>query len=400
MSYSLEAIFNSTTWAISKHSGALSNLQEQAATGQEINRVSDDPAVASRILSLKADSRTKEQYLGAINGALDTLDYSAATLNGITDEIANMRTKLTQIHTGTMITSMRGTLANDLNGMLDQVVSLANTERVGSSLFGGANTDIDPYAVVRDGNGEITSVKYQGSFEERKIDVAPGVEMSWVLSGESLFKTDSTRSYSYNGSTGAAAGSGTSSARGDVMLTVTDVGGGLYDLSIDGGTTTVTTTGVPANDANIPVVNAATGEVLYVDATGITTTGTETEPIRVEGTYDIFNILINTRDMLRNSNSLTEDEVKAMLDATVSSLEKVNQNLVQAYPVIGGRISTLTSLKESMEDAKLDSDEEVSRLQDADITQIAVQLARHEVLYQMSLSVAAKMFSLSLLDFI
>ncbi len=398
MSYSLEAIFNSTTWAISKHSGALSELQEQAATGQEINRVSDDPAVASRIMSLKADSRTKEQYLGAINDALSTLDFSSATLGGITDEIADMRTKLTQIHTGTMNTSMRGSLADELNGMLDQIVSLANTERLGSSIFGGANTDVDPYAVVRDGDGEITSVKYQGSFEERKIDVAPGVEISWVLSGESLFKADSTRSYSFNGSTGAVAGSGTSSARGDVMLTVSDAGGGLYDLSIDGGTTTVTTTGVAANDANIPVVNAATGEVLYVDATAIATTGTE--PIRVEGTYDIFNILINTRDMLRNSNNLSDVEVNAMLDATVSSLEKVNQNLVQAYPLIGGRISTLASLKNSMEDAKFESNEEISRLQDADITQIAVQIAKHEVLYQMSLSVAAKMFSLSLLDFI
>lgn len=397
MSYSLEAIFNSTTWAISKHSGALSELQEQAATGQEINRVSDDPAVASRILSLKADSRTKEQYLNAINDALSTLDFSSASLRGITDAIANMRTKLTQVHTGTMNTSMRDSLATELNGMLDQVVSLANTERLGSSLFGGANADVDPYAVVRDGDGEITSVKYQGSFEERKIDVAPGVEISWVLSGESLFKSDSTRSYSFNGSTGAAAGSGTSSARGDVMLTVTDAGGGLYDLSIDGGTTTVTTTGVAANDANIPVVNAATGEVLYVDATGIATTGTE--PIRVEGTYDIFNILINTRDMLRNSNNLSDDEVNAMLDATVSSLQNVNQNLVKAYPLVGGRISTLTSLRDSMEDAKFESDEEVNRLQDADITQIAVQLAKHEVLYEMSLSVAAKMFSMSLLDF-
>lgn len=398
MSYSLEAIFNSTTWAISKHSGALSKLQEQAATGQEINRVSDDPAVASRIMSLKADSRTKDQYLDAINNALDTLNYSSSTVNGITDLISEMRTKLTQVHTGTMNTDMRPSLASELNGMLDQVVSLANTERLGSSLFGGANTDVDPYAVVRDGDGEITSVDYQGSFEERNIDVAPGVEMSWVLLGESLFKSDSARSYSFNGSTGAAAGSGTSSARGDVMLSVTDAGGGLYNLSIDGDVTTVTTTGVPANDANIPIVNPATGEVLYVDASGITSLGTE--PIRVEGTYDIFNILINTRDMLRNSNGLSDVEVNTMLDATIDSLATVNQNITNAFPLIGGRISTLSSLKESMEDAKLESDEEVSRLQDADITQIAVQLAKHEILYQMSLSVAAKMFSLSLLDFI
>jgi flagellin-like hook-associated protein FlgL len=67
---------------------------------------------------------------------------------------------------------------------------------------------------------------------------------------------------------------------------------------------------------------------------------------------------------------------------------------------VGGRIGTLLTLKNSIEDMKFNADEEISRLQDADITQVAVDLARHEVLYQMSLSVAARMFSLSLMDFI
>ena len=46
------------------------------------------------------------------------------------------------------------------------------------------------------------------------------------------------------------------------------------------------------------------------------------------------------------------------------------------------------------------TEDEISRLQDADIAQVAMDLARHDVLYQMSLAVAAKMFKLSLLDFI
>jgi flagellar hook-associated protein 3 FlgL len=397
MSYSLEAIFNSATWSISKQSSALSELQNQAATGQEINRVSDNPTDASRILGLKAESRSKEQYLSAINDALEVLGLSSSILQvGVSNEIADIRKTLTSVTTGTINTSMRRILANELNDALDQMVSLANTKRLGNSLFGGANTDIDAYAVVRDGDGEITSVTYQGSKEERKIDVAPGVQVSSVLTGESLFKADSERTYTFFGSTGAAMGSGTSSVRGDVMLDVTDAGGGNFTLSIDGGATTVTTTG-GAGDANLAVVNASTGEVLYVDATGITSTGKD--PIRVEGTYDIFNILLNTRDLLRNTESLSEAEIKAMLDATHESLQNVNRKFELAFPLMGGRIGTLTSLKASMEDTKVNTDEEISRLQDVDITQVAIKLAKHSVLYEMSLSVAAKMFSLSLFNF-
>ena len=61
------------------------------------------------------------------------------------------------------------------------------------------------------------------------------------------------------------------------MLTVGG-GPGAYTLSIDGGITTVTMTGSTPPDDNLPVTHAKTGEVIYIDATKITSTGTE--PIR------------------------------------------------------------------------------------------------------------------------
>ena len=177
------------------------------------------------------------------------------------------------------------------------------------------------------------------------------------------------------------------------MLTVTG-SAGAYVLSIDGGTTTVTVNGTETNAA---VVHGTTGEILYVDATGIT--GTGSEPIRVPGTYDMFNILICARDMLRNVDGLSDSQWRAMMDATIGSLDVVQEKLVRSFPIVGGRIGTLSNLQASLEDMKMNTDEEISRKQDADITQVAVDLARYEVMYEMSLSVAAKMFSLSLMDF-
>jgi flagellin-like hook-associated protein FlgL len=49
---------------------------------------------------------------------------------------------------------------------------------------------------------------------------------------------------------------------------------------------------------------------------------------------------------------------------------------------------------------QFNTEDAVAQLQDADIAQIAIDLARHEVLYEMSLAVASKMFSLSLMDFL
>jgi flagellin-like hook-associated protein FlgL len=114
----------------------------------------------------------------------------------------------------------------------------------------------------------------------------------------------------------------------------------------------------------------------------------------------MFNVLICARDLLKNEQGLPEDQLRKMLNDTISSMEGVESKLTQAFPVVGGRIQALTSLKDSLENMKLNTEEDVSRLQDADITQVAIDLARYDVLYQMSLSVASKMFSLSFLDFL
>lgn len=408
--YSLDSIYNSASWAIWQHSTALSKLQEQAATGQQINRPSDDPVDANRILDLRAESSSMERYASALNDVISTLDFSSSVIQQIDDEMINALGYLTSVSSGgTDTEATRRTLAEQLNSVLDQIVSLANTQLSDHRLFAGAASDAAPYSVERDNSGNITRVIYQGSHEERNVAVAPGVEVSAVLVGDDLFRSDSPAAPAFVSAndagvttTGMVAGSGTSSVRGDIWLAVTDLGGGDYELSIDDGASSVTGNVGDADAANVAVVSSITGEVLYVDVRGMT--GSGVEPIRVPGTYDIFNILINARDLLNDEQGLLtggkSEQWHSMMNSTIESLQGVQEKLTRAFPKVGGRIGTLLTLKNSLEDMKFSADEEIGRLQDADITQVAVDLARHEVLYQMSLSVAAKMFSLSLMDFI
>jgi flagellar hook-associated protein 3 len=397
MGYSLEAIYNSVSWAISSHTSKLSNLQEQASSGQAINRPSDDPYEANRILSLRTESRSMDQYISAVTEVINVLDFSSSVVQQMTGEQglgaaqASLTSALTPIYADPAVRTQK---AAEINQILEDMVSLANKQRMGQRLFGGANSDSDPYAVERDGSGEIQRVTYQGSQEERKISVAPGVETSAVLVGDQLFRADEASSPVFYGSTGVAAGTGTSSARGDLVLQVSG-SAGAWVLSIDGGATTVTATG---SETNLAVVNGSTGEVLYVDTTGITQAGEQY--VRVPGTYDVFNVLIHTRDLLKNQGMVPQGQWDSVMRATVDEVALVEQKLVRAYPLIGGRLQTLTNLKSSLEDIKANADEEISTRQDADITQVAVDLARYQVLYEMSLQVAAKMFSMSLMDFV
>jgi flagellin-like hook-associated protein FlgL len=88
-----------------------------------------------------------------------------------------------------------------------------------------------------------------------------------------------------------------------------------------------------------------------------------------------------------------------MLNDTLTAMKGAEEKLTQSFPVVGGRLQTLSSLRDSIEQTKLSAEDDVSRMQDADIAQVSIDLARYEVLYQMSLAIASKMFSMSFLDF-
>jgi len=397
MSGTLNNIYNNVSFALKLHTNAMANLQEQASTGSRINRVSDDPAAAYRVLGLNTNEKSLENYINNLSEVASILELSSAILDDITSGFTETQIRLTQITSGIYDEAARKRTAEGIDDILEQIVSLANTKHMDQYLFGGTDTGSAPYTVERT-NGKITRVTYQGSLESRDIEVAPGVESSAFYIGDNIFRSNDRSAPVFIGDTGSKAGTGTSSVHGAVWLEITEPVTGTYRLSIDDDPTSYVDVTVPPGNANTMVTHAETGEVLYIDTTGIKSTGVEL--VSIPGTYDIFNTLIIIRDVLENEKGLSDAQVREQLNHLPSSFEEANNLLVQAEVSIGSKIGFLDDLKYSLKDIKYNTEDEVTRLQEADIAQVAIDLSRREVLYQMSLAVAAKLMSMTLLDFI
>jgi flagellar hook-associated protein 3 FlgL len=394
MSGSLRSIYDTVSYALYLNSKALAVLQEQASTGSRINRVSDDPSDACRVLGLESQQRTLETYMETLSDLVGKLEVSSSVLGDMSSAFGDIKADLTQIVSGTYDQDGRDRIAEGINDTLEQMVSLANTEYSNQYLFAGSATDSAPYIVERNG-GEITSVVYQGSYEKFDIEVASGLQTSPFYVGDEIFSSDDRGDPIFLGDTGAKAGTGTSSVCGDVWLTITHDGSN-YQLSIDDGASFVT---VPSGgDTNQAVTDSRTGRVLYVDTTQISDTGTEF--VCVPGTYDVFAALISIRDILQNDRDLPDAQLSEIQDSCLTSLEEVNNLVLQASVSVGIKIEFLSDLKDNLENINYNVEEEATQLQEADIAQVAIDLIRREVLYEMSLSVAGKLMSLSLLDFI
>ena len=393
MSGSLNNIYNNVSFALNLHTKAMAVLQEQASTGSRINRVSDDPTSAYRVLGLNTNDKSLENYINNLSEIISILELSTTVVEDIMSSFTETLVLTTQITSGLYNDAARQRTAAGINDILEQTISLANTKHMDQYLFGGTDTGAAPYTVERT-NGKITKVTYEGSFENRDIEVAPGVESSAFYIGDNIFRSNERNTPVFIGNTGAQSGTGTSSCRGGVWLTVTGSAGN-YDLSIDGGLSTVNTDGT---NTNLAVTDSQTDEILYVDTTGITGTGVDL--VSIPGTYDIFNTLITIREVLENQNGLPDTQVVELAKNLPYSIDEISKVLVKAEVSIGSKIGFLDDLQHSLKGLQYNTEDETTRLQEADIAQIAIDLSRREVLYQMSLSVAARLMSMSLLDYI
>lgn len=169
---------------------------------------------------------------------------------------------------------------------------------------------------------------------------------------------------------------------------------GNGELSIDGGPPEA----IDFTDNNISVTNPDTGRFLYVNGQNIMRTGTEA--VRVPGTYDLFNTLISARDMMFNTRNISSEEQAEHLALAGESLDEISNRFRQRITIIGGRLGGLDELSKTLENLQFNNSSQASSLQEADIVQLALDLARTEVLLQASLQTAGKALSLSLLDYI
>lgn len=394
MSGSLTSIYNNVSYALNLQSVAMTLLQEQVSSGNRVNRASDSPSEAYRVLGLNSQERSLLGYQGVVSELIGNLEISSTIIADMSSELASVETLLTQIVGGVYDEEGRKRIAEKIDSALEQLVSLANTRHANQYLFGGGDTSKAPYEIIREG-GKIVEVVYRGSDTSRSINVASGLSIETFQVGDDVFHSDDRETPIFLGGTGAATGTGTSTVEGDVWLTV-DYDGANYRLSIDDGATYVV---VPAGgDNNLAVTDSRTGKVLYVDTTGISAPGTAL--VRVPGTYDVFHTLTSLRDILLNDRGLTMSEVIDYASGCATAVDEVYNLLLQAEVAVGSKTGFLETLKNNLEDMEYDTKDETTRLQEADIAQITIDLARLKVLYQMSLSVAGHLLTTSLLDYI
>jgi len=155
---------------------------QQLSTGKRVNVPSDDPAAAAIEVENQATESRIDQYLQSA-GSLQSMFQSAdSTLNSVTTALNQAVSLGVEAGDGTLSTSNLQQIEQQVQGILQQVVQLANTSFQGTYLFAGTATTQQPFTQTASG------VTYNGNDGINTVTIADGRSLQSNLPGDQIFQ--------------------------------------------------------------------------------------------------------------------------------------------------------------------------------------------------------------------
>lgn len=160
------------------------NSLRQLASGRRVNAPSDDPAAAATMIDLLSESADNDQFVRNIDSLQQTLSTADSALNSVVTSLQRAITLGVQGANGTLAAVNRQAIANDVQGVRDQILSLANTAFHGNYVFAGTATSQAPF--VTDAT-EASGIAYQGNSDVDDVPVGESRTVAVNVPGDTIF---------------------------------------------------------------------------------------------------------------------------------------------------------------------------------------------------------------------
>lgn len=169
--------------AIQQSDQNVNNADLQISTGRRVNQLSDDPVAASSLVINHSQSSQDDQFLRNISSLQPKLQVADSSLGDVVTALTRVISLGTQGANGTLSNSDRQAIAQEVQGVQSQLVSLANATYQGAYLFGGTAVTGQPFTL----NAVTGAVTYNGNSGVTSVEVSPGNSVQTNISGSQLF---------------------------------------------------------------------------------------------------------------------------------------------------------------------------------------------------------------------
>lgn len=174
--------------AIALNRQAQNTALQQLSSGRDVNQLSDNPAAASEDTLNHVQTNQDTQLLQNLSSLISQGQAIDSTLNSAVQAVTQAISLGVEGANGTLSNADRQAIAQELIGIRDQVLGLANQTYQGNYVFSGTATATQPFVLD---NTQPDGVKYNGNANVNTNQISPGQKVAVNLPGSQIFTNPS-----------------------------------------------------------------------------------------------------------------------------------------------------------------------------------------------------------------
>lgn len=305
----------------------MKTLQNQLASGNQIQKASENPYVASRSMQLNAEISYNKQYDENIKDTSNWLDTTDTALSQIGNIFGRIQTLLVNAGNATYGDDEKTAIQDEIKEKVNELSQVLNTSFDGSYIFGGTKTDSKPTTVV---NGVLQYANTDGgAISNSYLNIAGKVTSDAVSTNTALA---SNNPIYLDGS-------------GKITTSSTTTDGTANTQIIQGSSLYVdTTTGVVSTSSSLSTNPLLLKDELYSDLNGNITASKTTDNTLVTSDNALFYLTPNGNVTTSYNSTYTLIPTGTTFYKQSDGKVTTSQTTSSVPPVTNGKIDVSTPL--------------------------------------------------------
>ena len=165
----------------------MNKINEQINTSKVINRVSDDPHKAIRIMNLNNEIRYTEKYNYNIDETVGWMNTTDGSLENLGNTLGDIKQDLLKVGNGTYSDEEFKAVQAEMNEKIKEIADIMNTTYAGKYMFGGTNVDEKPIE-VEEKDGVVTlKLNKNSNTDDLRADISDGINIDYNVSVGEIF---------------------------------------------------------------------------------------------------------------------------------------------------------------------------------------------------------------------
>lgn len=403
MRISTSQMYNQGVSSILDKQSSTNKLLQQLDSGKKVNTAGDDPYAAIAIDNLNQKNSQIEQYIKNIDYSQNRLSNTENLLGSAENAVMSVKDLLLAASNGSLTATERQTLASEMQGNLDALMAIANSQdEAGNYIFGGFNNDSAPFSF--DNSGKVV---YAGDSGVRQSLVASGVSMGTNIPGNVAFMQAANPLGDFGVKYLA-------NQQGELTVSSAKITDSGAHIPQNPNTYSVTFNDNGAGGISAAIVGGS-GDVWNVDpvdpAAPLSVNGIDIQLASLPTAGDGFTLEaqreVSILDSLNQAIALVSDETRINSPAGQSELAQLLNNIDSGFNQLGtARAATGTALKQLEHYSGAHTEEQLvnksalTLLEDLDFAEAFSEFQKQQLALNAVSSVFSKINSTSLFDYL